>query len=145
MQMRRSVLAFALAAVVPFLGAQDKSVKQHRDNTSAKTSTSDAAATTNTSAKQTATPATKSGSTQGNASAQKGGASLGDQLDLNTATADQLKTLPGIGDAYAKRIIDGRPYSAKNQIVQRGIVPQKTYDGVKDKIVARRAGAAAKQ
>ncbi len=64
--------------------------------------------------------------------------SAGDLLDLNTATADQLKTLPGIGDAYAKRIIDGRPYMMKNQIVQKGIVPQATYDGVKDKIIAHR-------
>ncbi len=61
-----------------------------------------------------------------------------DKLDLNTATADQLKALPGIGDAYTKRIIDGRPYTAKNQLTTRGILPQKTYDGIKDSIVARR-------
>jgi competence protein ComEA len=57
-------------------------------------------------------------------------------LDINTATADQLKALPGIGDAYAKRIIDGRPYTAKNQLTIKGIIPQKTYDGIKDQIVA---------
>lgn len=61
-----------------------------------------------------------------------------DKLDLNTATADQLKALPGVGDAYAKRIVDGRPYTAKNQLTSRGIVPQKTYDGIKDAVVARR-------
>ena len=60
------------------------------------------------------------------------------KLDLNTATADQLKALPGIGDAYAKRIIDGRPYTAKNQLTSRGILPQKTYDTIKDKIIAHR-------
>jgi DNA uptake protein ComE-like DNA-binding protein len=59
-------------------------------------------------------------------------------LDLNTATADQLKALPGIGDAYTKRIIDGRPYAMKNQLTQRGILPQATYDGIKDKIVAHK-------
>ena len=57
-------------------------------------------------------------------------------LDVNTATADQLKAFPGIGDAYSKRIIDGRPYTAKNQLVTRGILPQATYDKIKDKIVA---------
>lgn len=62
-----------------------------------------------------------------------------DPMDLNTATPDQLKTLPGIGDVYAKRIVDGRPYTMKNQIVQRGIVPQNTYDKIKDNIVAHRA------
>jgi competence protein ComEA len=57
-------------------------------------------------------------------------------LDINTATADQLKAFPGIGDAYSKRIIDGRPYTAKNQLVTRGILPQGTYDKIKDKIIA---------
>jgi competence protein ComEA len=57
-------------------------------------------------------------------------------LDINTATADQIKALPGIGDAYTKRIIDGRPYTAKNQLTTRGILPQKTYDGIKNMIVA---------
>ncbi len=60
-------------------------------------------------------------------------------LDINTATPDQLKVLPGIGDAYAKRIIDGRPYTAKNQLATKGIIPQKTYDGIKNQIVATHA------
>ncbi len=60
-------------------------------------------------------------------------------LDINTATPAQLKALKGIGDAYAKRIVDGRPYTAKNQLTSRGILPQTTYDGIKDQIVAHKA------
>lgn len=58
------------------------------------------------------------------------------KLDINTATADQLKAFPGIGDAYSKRIIDGRPYTAKNQLVSRGILPQGVYDKIKNSIIA---------
>jgi len=61
-----------------------------------------------------------------------------DKIDINTATADQLKAIPGIGDAYSKRIIDGRPYSAKNQLVSRGILPQGVYDKIKDQIIANK-------
>jgi len=60
------------------------------------------------------------------------------RMDINTATAAQLKTLPGIGDAYAARIIGGRPYTAKNQLVQRGILPQDVYAGITDQIIAHR-------
>ena len=61
----------------------------------------------------------------------------GDLMDINSASADQLKTLPGIGDAYAKRIVAGRPYTAKNQLVARGVLPQATYDKVQTLIIAK--------
>ena len=62
----------------------------------------------------------------------------GEKLDLNTATAEQLKALPGMGDAYAARVIAGRPYTAKNQLVQRGILPAEAYEKIKPLIVAHR-------
>ena len=61
----------------------------------------------------------------------------GDLLDINTATPQQLKALPGFGDAYVRRVIAGRPYTAKNQLVTRGILPQSAYGKISSRIIAR--------
>jgi competence protein ComEA len=58
-------------------------------------------------------------------------------IDINSATKDQLKSLSGIGDAYADKIIAGRPYSKKDQLVSKNVLPQGVYDKVADKIVAK--------
>jgi DNA uptake protein ComE-like DNA-binding protein len=58
-------------------------------------------------------------------------------VDINTATADQLKTIAGIGDAYSAKIIKGRPYKRKDELVQKGILPQGVYDKVKNQIIAK--------
>jgi DNA uptake protein ComE-like DNA-binding protein len=60
-------------------------------------------------------------------------------IDINSASKADLMTLMGIGDAYSQKIIDGRPYARKDQLVSKKIVPQATYDKIKDLIVAKQA------
>jgi DNA uptake protein ComE-like DNA-binding protein len=58
-------------------------------------------------------------------------------LDINSASVDELKALPGIGDAYSKKIVEHRPYARKDDLVKKKVVPQATYDKIKDAIVAK--------
>jgi competence protein ComEA len=63
----------------------------------------------------------------------------GKLLDLNSASKADLEALPGIGEKYAQRIIDGRPYQRKDQLVSKKIIPQGTYDKIKDQLIATQA------
>ena len=67
------------------------------------------------------------------------------KLDINSASKEELDALPGIGEAYAQKIVDNRPYRTKRDLVTKKIIPQSTYDKIQDRITAHQAtGSAAK-
>lgn len=79
----------------------------------------------------------QSASTAAGSAKQTASAASSKLIDINSATKDQLDSLPGIGEKYAEKIIAGRPYARKDQLVSKKIIPQSTYDKIKDMIIAK--------
>ena len=119
------LLALLLAATLGYAQAAGSA----SDSSSTKSSTS-------TKSKKKKTSSTSSSSDTSASKTSK-------KLDINTASKEELDALPGIGAAYSQKIIDGRPYNAKNDLVRKKIIPQKTYDGIKDEIIAHHTSASA--
>ena len=80
----------------------------------------------------------KNSSTAGKSSTTgKKKAAKSELIDINSASKDQLQTLAGIGDATAQKIIDGRPYKRKNELVSKKLVSKSEYDKIKGQIIAK--------
>ncbi len=96
----------------------------------------DQATTTKTKTKTTQTKATK-------AEAKESAPKAGPKLDINTASKEDLEKLPGIGPATSQKIVDGRPYQNKHELVTKKVVSQSEYSKIKDDIIAHQPKSAA--
>ncbi len=119
--------AFALAAAMSFAQSTPAS------SNAGQSATADTTTTTTT---------TKKTVHHSNKASSASSATASEKLDINTATKEQLEALPGIGPKYSQKIIDGRPYRSKAELVSKHIVPRSVYEKIRADIIAHRAGTA---
>lgn len=85
----------------------------------------------------TVTVPAQTGAGAGKEAKKAAAASTEKLVDLNTASVEDLKALPGIGEKYSAKIVAGRPYANKSQLVSKGIIPEATYKKIQDKVIAK--------
>jgi DNA uptake protein ComE-like DNA-binding protein len=87
--------------------------------------------------KPTTAPATADKMAKPDKMAGQNAGQVAEPLDLNSATREQLEALPGIGTAYADKIIKGRPYTRKDELVSKKVLPKAVYGKIKEKVIAK--------
>src|SRR5437868_5016865 len=92
--------------------------------------------------KKNKSKAKKSASETSDQNSGKSASGKSTKIDVNSASKEDLDALPGIGDAYAQKIIDGRPYKSKSDLVRTGVLPASAYDKVKDQVTAKQVSKA---
>jgi DNA uptake protein ComE-like DNA-binding protein len=135
--MRRTIALLSLLAVALFWtgcgGGGDANSTNNSNPANLKSGTTVTNTTTGANQSSTANNAVPTNTSTAN----KTTSPAGELIDLNSATKEQLKSLPGIDEVYSQKIINGRPYKEKNELVSRKIVPEATYKKIQDQVIAK--------